>query len=344
MSFSSSFSGMDGLTANILPSNRTSTRNSTSASVDLEDKLKMFIDRNNQLQMENLEFYEQLQSAQETIEEQEKKINDLGEQIKVLEADVSISQEALREALIARSQQKSMGQNAQSETGKREAQLTQQIIEHEQRFDDATKKLAGRVKELEEQLSAREAQLRMTEQRLGGASSGEVLRVPSSSSLTSSSADVRSDLEILTLKLKESEVRLHEAEAELKGLRSSSLLQGGTSPSGDTTMDRAHSPHPALGTSGKGPMTPNRTRMPSHVKDSLCLESPMLSRRPPKPGVQPLKLAEAYNIESLPPMDHPWEAVRGALCLYDYKAVEVDELSFSHGQRVVILGLAQVGP
>ena len=70
-SFSSSFSLENGLTANILPyngSNRTSTRNSTSASVDLEDKLKVYTDRNNQLQIEILEYYEKNETAQATID------------------------------------------------------------------------------------------------------------------------------------------------------------------------------------------------------------------------------------------------------------------------------------
>ena len=347
-SFSSSFSLENGLTANILPyngSNRTSTRNSTSASVDLEDKLKVYTDRNNQLQIEILEYYEKNETAQATIDMQEKEIKSLGEHIKAMEADMSVTQEALRQALVEQSQQKtSMGLSGNSDMIKRETEMTKQISELKQNFSDDTKKLKGRVMELEGQLSAREAELSIyTKQRLGGASGSKVLRLPSSSSRTSS-ADVHSDLESLTLKLKQSEARLHAAEAELKGLRSSSLLHGVTSPLVDTTMDRALSPHLALGSGGKGPMTPTRTRLPSHAKESLFAESPRLDQKLPKPGAQLPKLAEAYNIESLPPMDHPWEAVRGALCLYDYTAVEVDELSFSHGQRVVILGLAQVGP
>lgn len=346
-SYSSSFSLENGLTANILPyngSNRTSTRNSTSASIDLEDKLKVCTDRNNQLQIEILDYYEKNETAQATIDMQEKKIKSLGEHIKALEADMSVTQEALRQALVEQSQQKTnLELNGKSDMIKREKELTKQISDLQQRFSDDTRKLKGRVMELEGQLAAREAELNMyTKQRLGGASGSKVLRLPSSSSRTSS-ADVHSDLESLTLKLKQSEARLHAAEAELKGLRSSSLLHGVTSPLVDTTMDRALSPHLALGSGGKGPMTPTRTRLPSHAKESLFAESPRLDQKLPKPGAQLPKLAEAYNIESLPPMDHPWEAVRGALCLYDYTAVEVDELSFSHGQRVVILGLAQVG-
>ena len=347
-SYSSSFSLENGLTANILPyngSNRTSTRNSTSASIDLEDKLKVCTDRNNQLQIEILDYYEKNETAQATIDMQEKKIKSLGEHIKALEADMSVTQEALRQALVEQSQQKTnLELNGKSDMINREKELTKQTSDLQQRFSDDTRKLKGRVMELEGQLAAREAELNMyTKQRLGGASGSKVLRLPSSSSRTSS-ADVHSDLESLTLKLKQSEARLHAAEAELKGLRSSSLLHGMTSPLVDTTMDRALSPHLALGSGGKGPMTPTRTRLPSHAKESLFAESPRLDQKLPKPGAQLPKLAEAYNIESLPPMDHPWEAVRGALCLYDYTAVEVDELSFSHGQRVVILGLAQVGP
>lgn len=86
------------------------------------------------------------------------------------------------------------------------------------------------------------------------------------------------------------------------------------------------------------PPTPLRRLVRPRGDARPALESPHLSSVQSK---KQLRLAAAYNITDLPHMDYPWDVVRGATCLYDYDAGETDELSLKHGQRLVIIGLAQ---
>jgi hypothetical protein len=43
----------------------------------------------------------------------------------------------------------------------------------------------------------------------------------------------------------------------------------------------------------------------------------------------------------LPPLDEPFEYVEYAIALFDYDAVEDDELSFRAGDTITLIGIAQ---
>jgi hypothetical protein len=46
-------------------------------------------------------------------------------------------------------------------------------------------------------------------------------------------------------------------------------------------------------------------------------------------------------LDALPNMDTPFEYVAQAVALFDYTAMEMDELTLQSGQKLLILGIAQ---
>jgi hypothetical protein len=52
-------------------------------------------------------------------------------------------------------------------------------------------------------------------------------------------------------------------------------------------------------------------------------------------------LRDMYDLKALPNMDTPFEYVAQCVALYEYEAMEVDELSFKCGDKFLVLGYAQ---